>query len=258
MHFVALLVVGLVILDVHVIVDIRQPQQMMEDKYVKVNVLKIGAHLRFTSLLAVPPPSPTICEAQRVGLVAYPATPAPSSGTRTVATQCADNAHRTSSTLNVQCSSAGTWSGSPQCQCNSGYQTATVSGRQICQGRWTQQIEHMKYTLFIPLAVVEVTICDARIDGLVRYNATLAPASGSVTVTTQCADNAHRTSSSLNAFCSSTGSWSGNPRCACNSGYQTATADGGRQICQGKCIKNRCSLEIYFSTSCSTSFSNYM
>ena len=73
--------------------------------------------------------------------------------------------------------------------------------------------------------------------GLVRYDATQAPASGSVTVATQCADNAHRTSSSLNAICSSTGTWSGNPRCQCNSGYQTATVNG-RQICQSKCIDN--------------------
>ena len=69
--------------------------------------------------------------------------------------------------------------------------------------------------------------------GLVDYPATLAPASGSVTVTTQCADNARRTSSSLNAFCNSDGTWSGNPRCQCNSGYQIATVNG-RQICQGK------------------------
>ena len=165
-----------------------------------------------------------------MGLVDYPATLAPASASLTVVTKCADNARRTSSNLNAVCNSAGTWSGNPQCQCNSGYQTATVSGRQICQGRWTQQIEHMKYTLFIPLAVVEVTICDARIDGLVRYNATLAPASGSVTVTTQCADNAQRTSSSLNAFCSSTGSWSGNPRCECDDGYEVMTVDG-RQKC---------------------------
>ena len=82
------------------------------------------------------------------------------------------------------------------------------------------------------------TFCPARIVGLVRYNATLAPASGSVTVTTQCADNARRTSSSLTVVCSSSGTWSGNPRCQCNSGYQTATV-GGRQICQGIiCIDN--------------------
>ena len=50
-----------------------------------------------------------MCSVQRLGLVDYPATPAPSSGTRTVATKCADNAHRTSSTLNVVCSSRATW-----------------------------------------------------------------------------------------------------------------------------------------------------
>ena len=77
------------------------------------------------------------------------------------------------------------------------------------------------------------TFCPARIVGLVRYNATLAPASGSVTVTTQCADNARSTSSSLDAQCNSNGSWSGSPRCGCNSGYRIATADDGRQICQG-------------------------
>ena len=66
--------------------------------------------------------------------------------------------------------------------------------------------------------------------GLVDYPATLAPASGSVTVATQCADNAHRTSSSLNAICSSTGTWSGSPQCACNDGYRSVTVNG-RQMC---------------------------
>ena len=170
-----------------------------------------------------------------MGLVAYPATPAPSSGTRTVATQCADNAHRTSSTLNVQCSSAGTWSGSPQCQCNDGYRPVTVNGQQICQSK---QIKFMlKLVLVFALLPTAVAVCSAQRVGLVDYPTTSAPASGSVTVTTQCSDNAQRTSSSLNAFCTSTGSWSGNPRCACNSGYQIATVSG-RQICQGKCIDN--------------------
>ena len=69
--------------------------------------------------------------------------------------------------------------------------------------------------------------------GLVRYPTMLAPASGSVTVTTQCADNSHRTSSSLDVFCSSTGTWSGNPQCQCNTGYHAVTVNG-REICQGK------------------------
>ena len=76
-----------------------------------------------------------LCEAQTAGLVRYPTTLAPASGTVSVTTQCADNAHRTSSSLSVTCSSSGNWGGQiPQCQCDSGYQTATVNGRQICQG----------------------------------------------------------------------------------------------------------------------------
>ena len=79
--------------------------------------------------------SATVCQAQTVGLVRYPTTLAPASGTQSVTTQCADNARRTSSSLSVTCSSSGIWGGqTPQCQCDSGYQTATVNGRQICQG----------------------------------------------------------------------------------------------------------------------------
>ena len=76
-----------------------------------------------------------------MGLVRYPCTLAPSNGTLSVTTQCADNAHRISSSLSVTCSSSGIWdSQTPQCQCDSGYQTATVNGRQICQGRFTHVI----------------------------------------------------------------------------------------------------------------------
>ena len=79
-------------------------------------------------------PDCDVCEAQTVGLVRYPTTLAPASGTLSVTTQCADNAHRTSSSLSVTCSSSGIWGGqTPQCQCDSGYQTATENGRQICQ-----------------------------------------------------------------------------------------------------------------------------
>ena len=52
-------------------------------------------------------------------------------------------------------------------------------------------------------------MCRAKSEGLVRYPTTLAPVSGAVTVTTQCADNAHGLSSSLNVLCTSSGSWSG-------------------------------------------------
>ena len=69
-----------------------------------------------------------------MGLVRYPATLAPNSGLTTVTTECADNARRVSSSLSVICSSTGSWSGSPRCQCNSGYEAVTVNYRQICQG----------------------------------------------------------------------------------------------------------------------------
>ena len=69
-----------------------------------------------------------------MGLVYYPTTIAPVSGSVSVTTQCADNAHRTSSSLSVSCTSSGKWSGTtPQCQCDTGYHPVTVIGRQICE-----------------------------------------------------------------------------------------------------------------------------
>ena len=69
-----------------------------------------------------------------MGLVHYPTTLAPASGSVTVATHCADNAHRTSSGLNVSCTSSGNWSGAtPQCQCDTGYRAVTIGGKKICQ-----------------------------------------------------------------------------------------------------------------------------
>ena len=71
---------------------------------------------------------------------------------------------------------------------------------------------------------------------LVRYQTTSAPAPviGSVTVTTQCADNAHiRTGSSLDIMCNSDGIWSGTtPQCDCDTGYRVVTVEG-RQQCEG-------------------------
>ena len=78
---------------------------------------------------------PTTCEVKSEDLVCYPTTLAPVSGSVTVTTQCADNAHRTSSSLEVLCTSSGYWSGvTPQCECDTGYHSTTVSGTQICQG----------------------------------------------------------------------------------------------------------------------------
>ena len=54
----------------------------------------------------------------------------------------------------------------------------------------------MLFTLFI---CIEHAVCEAMREGLVHYPTTLglAPVNGSVNVTSQCTDNAHRTSSSL-------------------------------------------------------------
>ena len=74
------------------------------------------------------------CEGKTVGLVHYPTTIAPVNGSVSVTTQCADNAHRTSSSLSVSCTSSGNWSGTtPQCQCDIPYHAVTVGGRQMCQ-----------------------------------------------------------------------------------------------------------------------------
>ena len=79
-------------------------------------------------------------------------------------------------------------------------------------------------------------VCEAKSEGLVRYPATLAPTSGSVTVTAQCADNAHiRSGSNLSVRCTSTGSWSRVPQCQCDTGYHAVTLGNGKQICQLQC-----------------------
>ena len=71
-----------------------------------------------------------VCEGKTVD---HPNTLAPVSGSVTVTTQCADNAHIFNSTsLNVTCTSNGSWSGeTPQCQCNEGYQSINIGGTQI-------------------------------------------------------------------------------------------------------------------------------
>ncbi|CAI8041854.1 Ephrin type-B receptor 3 (Fragment), partial [Geodia barretti] len=173
-----------------------------------------GRQICQTEETTCPPTTGVTCAVRTVGLVRYPTTLAPASGSVTVATQCADNAHiRTGFSLNVRCSSSGSWTGTtPQCECDTGYRAVTVSGRQTCQS---------------------LNTCPARNVGLVDYPTTQAPASGSVAVTTQCADNAHaRTGFSLSVRCSSSSSWTGTtPQCECDTGYRAVTVSG-RQICQ--------------------------
>ena len=77
------------------------------------------------------------CPAQAVGLVRYPATQAPVSGTVSVQTKCVSNAHRSSSSLSVRCDSDGYWSsGSPECECDLGYREVTQDGKQVCESKW--------------------------------------------------------------------------------------------------------------------------
>ena len=78
-------------------------------------------------------------------------------------------------------------------------------------------------------------MCEAKGVGLVRYPTTLAQASGSVAVTTQCADNARViNSTSLNVTCTSNSTWVGQtPQCQCDDGYHEVRVNG-THICQGK------------------------
>ena len=79
------------------------------------------------------------------------------------------------------------------------------------------------------------TLCEARTEGLVRYPTTLAPTTGSVTVTAQCADNAIISRGfSLSCTCTSSGDWAGpTPQCECDTGYHAVSVNG-KQICKGK------------------------
>ena len=108
---------------------------LMGDKYatVRYNVASIIQSFYNIAFPIATCPDYDVCPAQSVGLVRYPATLALNSGSQTVTTQCADNASPTTG-LSVTCRSDGSWSGSPQCQCNSGYQMATIDGRQVCLG----------------------------------------------------------------------------------------------------------------------------
>ena len=57
--------------------------------------------------------------------------------------------------------------------------------------------------LLLHLTAIPPALCEAKSEGLVHYPTTLAQTTGSVTVSVQCADNAHiRSGSSLSVRCS--------------------------------------------------------
>ena len=64
---------------------------------------------------------------------------------------------------------------------------------------------------------------------MVHYPTTLAPVSGSVTVTTQCADGTIGT----NITCMSDDSWSGTVHCQCDDEYILVEVTHSKQMCQG-------------------------
>ena len=129
---------GLVVHNVNVIRDM-EPSVLMGDRYVKVryNVASITCIQSFYNITfpIATCPDCDVCPAQSVGLVRYPKTLAPDSGSQTVTTQCADNASPTTG-LSVICHSDGTWSSSntPKCLCNTGYKAISDNGREFCQG----------------------------------------------------------------------------------------------------------------------------
>ena len=78
--------------------------------------------------------------------------------------------------------------------------------------------------------------CPAKAVGLVRYPATQAPISGSVSVTTECASNSH-TSGRLAATCDSEGYWTDHSTlCECDLGYSEMIETQTSQNCTGELV----------------------
>ena len=124
------MVAGLVLQCVNVMLDIVQ-SLLVGDRFANVNLVlsfSVKSRNNFPIFADVPP---TTCSERSVGLVRYPTTLAPASGSVPVTTQCADNAHVRSGS--VRCTSSGSWSGTLVCECDAGYRAVSVSGRQICQ-----------------------------------------------------------------------------------------------------------------------------
>ena len=84
-----------------------------------------------------------------MGLVKYPVTGAPQTGTINVVTECVPNAEQTSASLMVTCDSNGSWGNeNPQCQCREG----TVMVNDECTGRYIYA-----YACFLMCNVVKLS-----------------------------------------------------------------------------------------------------
>ena len=90
----------------------------------------------------------------------------------------------------------------------------------------------MKFSIFLANTP---SLCKAKSEGLVRYPNWIAPVTGFDVVATQCADNAHLASPSLNVTCTSDGNWSAGlvPHCDCDDGHHMSTSEDGTDVCQG-------------------------
>ena len=76
-----------------------------------------------------------ICPSRQVGLVLYPETPAPISGSININVKCVDNAV-VSGSPKVTCHSNGTWGPDiSQCECNVGYAKITENMMPKCVGK---------------------------------------------------------------------------------------------------------------------------
>ena len=161
---------------------------------------------------------------------------------------CADNAYSNSTSTSVLCGSTGVWSGEtqPRCVCADEYRVRTENGEDTCEGLLSI-LTISDYIMFLCVSEgftdcnnivvcfdAAIPSCPAKSEGLVHYPTTLSLHSGSLDVTTHCADNAHTTSSSMNVTCNYDGTWSGAiPWCECDTEYYEATFHM-RQICVGK------------------------
>ena len=87
-----------------------------------------------------------ICPSRQEGLVLYPETPAPVSGSVNVQFTCVDNAESESDT--VTCNHDGTWSTEvPVCECNVGYENMGTN----CSGKSINTMQRTKFLHYVSL-----------------------------------------------------------------------------------------------------------